>query len=421
MSQASSTSCRLSAGGTAECGFTLVELMVVMGILTGFLMMLVQLVDSGLVMFRDGEASQVLADRASRAQRVVSRELGTLRGSMSGRDREVVEDRLLVQMLPIGVPADPARGATHVQMLRAAVHLTPERELQVVDKRLLPEILAEHPDLDAAELQAELDRRRESVVLFGFGNLMLVPWRQPGGDPALLELRAGWFLPGQRLPGAGDEGFDPFEVTVPGGDGMSSRVVYGMTEPILRDLLHVEFLFWSQSTTSWGEGDGRLLDPAATPRLQDPLCCWDSARGGVLVDRFHGGVFPFDVGPWSEQDPADDIHPHAILCRIVVAQAGDATPDGVTAGFLGRDDRVLRLADGTAFVGAPDGGFVKIGFEWIRYGALDGDRLTGLRRGQRGTAALDHESGQLVHVGRQVEFVVPILHQKDDWNHGGAR
>ena len=49
-------------------GFTLIELLVVMGILSGFLLMLVQLVDAGLRMFRDGETSQVLADRAGRAR-----------------------------------------------------------------------------------------------------------------------------------------------------------------------------------------------------------------------------------------------------------------------------------------------------------------------------------------------------------------
>ena len=87
-----------------EDGFTLIELIVVMGILSGFLMMLVSLVDSGLTMFRDGETSQVLADRGARAQQVLRDELSTLRGSSTGRDRAEVEDRLVVQMLPIGLP-----------------------------------------------------------------------------------------------------------------------------------------------------------------------------------------------------------------------------------------------------------------------------------------------------------------------------
>ena len=63
---------------TNSKGFTLIELLIVMGILSGFLLMLVQLVDTGLRMFRDGEVSQVLADRGSQAQRVITAELGQL-------------------------------------------------------------------------------------------------------------------------------------------------------------------------------------------------------------------------------------------------------------------------------------------------------------------------------------------------------
>ena len=51
--------------GSSQGGFTLIELIVVMGILSGFLVMLVSLVDSGLTMFRDGETSQVLHTRQS--------------------------------------------------------------------------------------------------------------------------------------------------------------------------------------------------------------------------------------------------------------------------------------------------------------------------------------------------------------------
>ena len=88
--------------GSSQGGFTLIELIVVMGILSGFLVMLVSLVDSGLTMFRDGETSQVLADRGARAQQVIRDELSRLRGSSTGRDRTQVEDRLVVQMLPNG-------------------------------------------------------------------------------------------------------------------------------------------------------------------------------------------------------------------------------------------------------------------------------------------------------------------------------
>ncbi|HEB54245.1 MAG TPA: type II secretion system protein [bacterium] len=395
-------------------GFTLIELLVVMGILSGFLLMLVQLVDAGLRMFRDGETSQVLADRAGRAQRVITEQLSLLRGSSTGRDRQRVDDRLVVQMLPIGLPPAPERGATRVQVLRGAIHLDPERELELLDRRLVARLLAEDPTLAGAELEAEVAKLRAAEALQGIGNLMLLPWRQPGDD-ALLELRCGWFLPGERFPAGPDRYVDPFDVIVPGEDDLPGMLVYEVTRPILSDLLHFEISMWAQGTTSWGDPLGPLHG-GGSASLNDPQPVWDSARGGWLIDAASGGEFAYDVGPSSEHDPSDDIHPHAFLVRVVVAQAADATPEGILASFLGDQDHSLYLYDGTSFPGAADGGFVKIGGEWLRYAELDGDRLIGLQRGQRGTKALSHEAGSQVHVGRTIEFVVPVLHQKDDWN-----
>ena len=401
-----------------EDGFTLIELIVVMGILSGFLMMLVSLVDSGLTMFRDGETSQVLADRCARAQQVLRDELSTLRGSSTGRDRAEVEDRLVVQMLPIGLPYTPARGATLVQVLRGAVHLAPDRELAIAGKRIAAEVFQEDTSLTPEEVLAEVEKRAAREPLRGIGNLLMLPWRQEGDDDALLELRAGWFLPGQRLPSGPNQFVDPFDVVVPGGDELPGVMIYELTEPILSNLLHVELGLWSQRTTSWGDARGPLhgFQSGAANNMQFPQAIWDSARGGWLVDADVGGEFAFDLGPLSEDDPTDDIHPHAILARVVVAQGREATPEGILADAVGAEDTSLPLYDGSAFPGDPDGGFVKIGGEWIRYGSLDGDRLIGCKRGQRATKILEHGAGAVVNVGRTVEFVVPVLHAKDDWN-----
>lgn len=399
-------------------GFTLIELLVVMGILSGFLVMLVSLVDSGLTMFRDGETSQVLADRGARAQQVIRDELSRLRGSSTGRDRTEVEDRLVVQMLPIGLPRTPERGATLVQVLRGAVHLDPARELAIIGKQLAGDVLEEDPSLTPEEIVAEVEKRAAVEPLRGIGNLLLLPWRQEGDDDALLELRAGWFLPSQRVPAGVDSFVSPFDVIVPGGDELPGLTVYAMTEPILQNLLHVEFGLWSQRTTSWGDARGPLhgYQSGSTGNLQLPQAIWDSARGGWLIDRQSGGEFAFDIGRISEDDPTDDIHPHAILARVVVAQGRDATPEGLLASYLGSEDTSIYLYDGTSFPGDPDGGYVKLGGEWIRYAELDGDRLIGCKRGQRATKILEHEAGTVVNVGRTIEFVVPVLHAKDDWN-----
>jgi prepilin-type N-terminal cleavage/methylation domain-containing protein len=385
-------------------GFTLLELVVVMGILSGFLVMLVQLVDAGLRLFGEGESGQALADRSSNAQRVIEDELRLLRGSATGRDRDRVDARLLVQWLPIGLPPRPERGATRVQVIRAAAHLPADRELALVEPALASRVIAEHPELPAAEIEKRVAELLPSEPLAGIGNMLLLPWRQQGSDDALLELRVGWFLPGQLLPLRRDRFVDPFEVVVPGGEQLPATLVEAITTPILKDLLHVEFWFWSQRTTSWDEG------------AVGPERIWDSARGGWLVDELSGGTFAFDRGPWSLADGTDDIHPHAILVRCVVAQPPGEPAEGLLADAIADDAAALTLLDGERFPGPIDGGFAKVEGEWIRYAERDGDVLRGLRRGQRGTKAIPHAAGTRVHFGRSVQFVVPVPHKKDDWN-----
>ncbi|HEU4419889.1 MAG TPA: type II secretion system protein, partial [Planctomycetota bacterium] len=294
----------------AEAGFTLIELLVVMGILSGFLVMLVQLVDSGLRMFGEGELGQQFADRTSHAQRVIAAELQALRGSSTGRDRDKLGDRLVVQLLPIGLPPRAEQNATRVQVLRASIHLPVDRELALLPAFLAAQMHRESHNVDAS-VDAKVAEKMLVEPLRGIGNLLLVPWRQLGADDAILELRAGWFLPGQMVPNGPDRWVDPFEIPVPGGPDLPGLLVYSITTPLLQNLLHVEFLLWAQQTKSWGgEGESGGLGPERI---------WDSARGGWLVDAPSGGVFALDRGIRSLGDTTDDIQPHAILVRCVVA------------------------------------------------------------------------------------------------------
>lgn len=391
-------------------GFTLIELLVVMGILTGFLLMLAQLVDGGLRLFGEGELGQALADRASTAQRRVTQELALLRGAPTGRESPSVTDRLVVQELPLGLPPRAERGSTKAQVLRGAVRLPPDRELPLLDAKIAAELLREQPTLAGAELEKALATARQGVPLRGHGNLLLLPWRQEGADEALLELRAAWLLPGQVIPVGPDRLADPFDVPLPGSPDLPALAAWTLTQPLVGDLLHVEFLLWSQQTRQWGRDDGTTAGGGAALR------CWDSARGGWLVDVAAGGEFPFDRGAASANDPRDDVQPHAILVRMVVAQPAEYAPEGLLAADLANDDTTLRLYDGDRFPGPADGGWIKVRSEWMAYAERSGDELRGLRRGLRGTAAKDHPSGARAHVGRAVEFVVPVLHAKDDWN-----
>ena len=68
------------------------------------------------------------------------------------------------------------------------------------------------------------------------------------------------------------------------------------------------------------------------------------------------------------------------------------------------------------FPGAEDGGFVKVGREWIRYTGIEGNTLQGLQRAQRGTVRAAHAQGTILRVGRTVEFTLPLAIGRDDFN-----
>jgi hypothetical protein len=393
-------------------GFTLIELLVVMGLLTGFLVMLVQLVDGGIRLFNEGETGQVLADRAGRAQRVITTELAALRGSAQSFDRGGRSPRLVVQQLPIGLPNEPDPKTTWVPVVRAGVHLPLDRELGLLDAMLMARVLASEPELPADVVEKRVAAMRAFEAPRGHGQLLLLPWRQDDA-PSLLELRAAWLLPGQLVPVGSDRFVDPFAVPVPGSAELPGLAVYRLTMPVLRDLLHFEVQLWGQDTERWAAGPPANGQPALAG---ESLSMWDSARGGWLVDRASGGVFPLDRGSASADDPRDDVLPPALLVRCVVAGSPDTAPDGLLAGDLANTDDTLDLVNGDRFPCRDRGGYVKVGTEWIGYAERNGDRLTGLRRGERGTSAQDHGRGLRVFVGRTVEFVVPLAFGKGDWN-----
>jgi hypothetical protein len=194
-------------------------------------------------------------------------------------------------------------------------------------------------------------------------------------------------------------------VPVPGGPDLPGMLVQKVTQPVLQDLLHFELLLPSQKSVTVGE------QPPAPPEV-----VWDSARAGWLSDPRAGPTFSLDRGPESLLDPTDDVFPRAIRVVLVVGKDPKLAPAGLLAEDLGAEEHTLLLVDGAHFDGPEEGGFVKIGPEWIRYGRLDGDSLSGLQRGQRSTHAGLRKAGTGVRTGHMVEFTVPLVGGKDDFN-----
>ncbi|MGA0060790.1 MAG: PulJ/GspJ family protein, partial [Planctomycetota bacterium] len=94
-----------------DAGFTLLELVVAMGLLSGFLLMLVRLLTTGADLFDEGERGQELLDRSASAVRVAQRALHDTCGPrLLGRPDGRAAARLLGHTLPTGAGEGASRG-----------------------------------------------------------------------------------------------------------------------------------------------------------------------------------------------------------------------------------------------------------------------------------------------------------------------
>ena len=61
------------------------------------------------------------------------------------------------------------------------------------------------------------------------------------------------------------------------------------------------------------------------------------------------------------------------------------------------------------------GAFILIDAEWMQVVSKAGNNVS-VRRAQRGTSAVIHKVGGMVHYGETVVFEVPISVARDEWN-----
>lgn len=387
-----------------QAGFTLLELTVVLGLLAAFTLFLIQILIGGVRLFDEGETGQALADRANVAADGVSAALD----SMIGPERESFEPgppdaRLLVQWVPLALNTEKPLAV--VQAVRATVALRPLDEEQLLARSLLPKAIATAATGGDEDVQARLEELLVQAPRTGRGAMLLLPWPAPG-DPegAFLDLRRGLFLPDAEVAVDKQRSVSLIEEPELTEGGITPELILQNSEPIVSNLLHVELALWSQNTRGW---DGAASDGG-------PEWVWDSARAGWLaVHDDPRQRFSLDVGPASAENTADDVFPRWLRVTLVVAaqnaeaRLADEINDAATE---------LRVIDDQGLVDVEAGTLVKIGSEWLRVGAIDGRKVSGLKRAQRGTAARGHPLGARLWIGRTVVLTLRLPHGRDDWN-----
>jgi prepilin-type N-terminal cleavage/methylation domain-containing protein len=400
-----------------DAGFTLIEITVVMGLLAVIFAALVQITGQGAEVWRRGERGQELADRALAAGRAARTALESIAGPRPGwrggepGTPQLPDARFLLHDAPFGsrspesAPRDNGSEAAptvpnRVQVLRSSCLLEPAREEQLLVDAVRAflertEGVAVTDELVAEQLAAWPRRGR--------GELLVLPW--PADEAGVfLDLRVGERLadPELRLPSE----LGVAEIASVEDLALAPALVLASTRVVASGLLHFGIECWSQRTQSWTDALGRGGETR-----------WDSARAGLLARPADAGAadagFALDLSEASRLDPRDDVWPRWLRVTIVVAGAREVPPEGYLADPLSAEDQQLRVTRADDLPDAADQPWLKVDGEWVRFASRDGELVTGLRRAQRGTQAVDHARGAAVRVGREIVLQVPLRAGRD--------
>ncbi|MEZ5989976.1 MAG: prepilin-type N-terminal cleavage/methylation domain-containing protein [Planctomycetota bacterium] len=392
----------------AERGFTLLELMVAMGILMVFSLFLVRFLTTSLGIWRWGEERSSLEARASVALATLSQDWSRMLGLRTvGLGRRIAMEQAtspgtarlyadLEAYARTGKPADPKSSWEEPRRFdwypreRFVIRLGEAESRALLEAEVGRQVVEARGQMSPAELAREVRATVAEALPSDVGEVLLRVVPVPDEDSPYLAL----YRDVRRIDAQVQERWvDGAELPEPG-------------QPVLENLLYVDLAFRSQLTETWDPAQGGA----------GPERCWDSARAGTIGTTHDYLRFSLDLDAASLGDPLDDVLPSSVRILCVV----DEGPEDATTALLETDvdekgtDFKVSYADRLP---PPDEqAWLKLGKEWIRYSGVIGDRLTGVRRGQRGTAARPHRTGTRIHAGKEVKLVLPLSVAREYWN-----
>jgi len=400
-------------------GFTLIELVVVMGLLAFFLLFLLTILRNSLRLWHTGEERLELEDRGALAVELATDDLTRMRGlftktystgrksraqalrgsrigpSQAGRLRVdwVAFDK--TKPAPVEAALHDAERFEWYQRLRFVADLDPIESDRLLRADLRKRIAEERGVQDPGELDTLVSKEMNNLPVRPPGEIALRVIPSTLGDGAYLELHRSVHLLGENVQ---QRWVDDGELPALG-------------EPLLSNLLYVQFLFRSQFTRS-------LTVRSSMSTTHAPEWCWDSARAGTFPEKHPVLRFTLDLDQHSEFDPLDDVMPTAVRLLVVVDASADRAYTAQLADDLNERGKDIRVEFPDRLVLPEEGqpGYVKIGTEWIEFASLSGDKLTGVKRGVRFTRPRKHTRGARVHSGRTMIKRLELATSREYWN-----
>lgn len=350
----------------ARSGFTIVELLLAVGLFSLLLVALLKLVDTSMTIWQKTDEQRELGQASAAVMELLSEDLQALDG---GRRGDLLAEWVLQDTDGDGIEGMPRARLRLVRHMGAAA-------LQRLGQR---------------EAGADLETFERGLVEIVWA---LLPSEGRGDERA-----AGRLVRGERL--VGDE--ETLSVFDPAFFGASGKPAPGATAELTSGVLWFEPWFASQTSVlhdGWSLGDS-LADCAAS---------WDAwTRGRPKADDTFLNL-PATGMPTAKDVP---LLPRRVRVALELERPADLRHRTALAAELGPESASFNVRDGRKLP-AP-GRFVLVGDEWMELTALDGDRVT-VKRGQRGTRALLHPAGALVHHGHRTVREVPVDLVREDWD-----
>lgn len=346
-------------------GFTLVELVLAVGLLSVLVLALLKLVDTSLTIWGRTDANRELGEMGSTLLDLLAADVHALEGGPQG---DLLADWTLIDLDRDGVTGMPRQRLRLVRHADAATlqRLAGERAgpLEVFDRGLVEVVWALLPST-----ATDPDERAQGVLVRGA--------RVPGDDRQLSVFDPGFFGPGGKtVPGAVDE--------LTGG------------------VLWFEVWFATQTTIlhqGWTLGD----EP------DDCASSWDAWR----KSRPNAEVTVLNQEPIGVPEPKDSaLLPRRVRITLELERPIDLRQRTRLALELPDDANSLRVRDGRK---VPVGGMILLDDEWMRVRSVEGDTVV-VERGQRATRPALHAAGTLLHHGSSAVRELTVDMTREDWN-----
>ena len=159
-------------------------------------------------------------------------------------------------------------------------------------------------------------------------------------------------------------------------------------------ILHWEVRYWTRNTGNW---TGMRPRKGFGAKTAGPEVRWDATRQYDEAFAFFQRV-PKDL-------PLDPVYPEMIHITIVLQPQVGERMETTLVGPVDGSATEIPVASTRNFPSAP--GFAKVGREWVAYHALTPGSLR-VRRGERNTKPLPHAAGEAVRAGVTFTTVIPI-------------